>query len=163
MLFSYYFYLSFFNTVAPEVAQCRPYDTKCDVYSFSILLWYAREKKIIDVNIVSVLSRLTFFLFLFWTRELLALQPSFSPCSPDVFIDRVVIKNQRPIVNEKWPPLTRILIPEAWNKDPKVRPDMKRAAIMIRGDLNDMTTDDHVRRRTQHMQDRSTHSIDGGM
>lgn len=119
--------------MAPEVAQCKPYDTKCDVYSFSILLW-----------------------------ELLALQPAFTSCSPDVFLDRVVIKNQRPVINEKWPPLTRIMIPEAWAKDPKARPDMKRVAIMLRGDLNDMTTDENVRRRTQHMDDRSMHSMDGG-
>ena len=90
----------------------------------------------------------------------MALKPSFSPCSPDQFIDRVVIKNLRPKIDEKWPPLTRIMIPEAWSKDPKERPDMKRVAIMLRGDLNDMTTDERVRRRTQHMADRSTHSME---
>jgi len=117
--------------MAPEVAQCKTYDTKCDVYSFSILLW-----------------------------ELLSLQPAFRSCSPDQFIDLVVIKNKRPVIDNKWPPLTRLAIPEAWDKDPKARPDMKRMAIMIRGDLNDMTTDVRVRRRTQHMEDRSTHSIE---
>jgi len=64
------------------------------------------------------------------------------------------------VIDSKWPPLTRLVIPEAWDKDPKARPDMKRVAIMIRGDLNDMTTDENVRHRTQHMHDRSTHSLE---
>ena len=77
------------------------------------------------------------------------------------FIDLVVIKNKRPVIDKTWPPLTRLVLPEAWDKDPKSRPDMKRVAIMIRGDLNDMTTDARVRQRTQHMEDRSSHSMDG--
>lgn len=77
------------------------------------------------------------------------------------FIDLVVIKNKRPVIDKTWPPLTRLVLPEAWDKDPKSRPDMKRVAIMIRGDLNDMTTDARVRHRTQHMEDRSTHSMEG--
>ena len=94
------------------------------------------------------------------TRELLSLEPAFKGCTADQFIDRVIIKNQRPKVDKTWPPLSRLVLPEAWDKDPRARPDMKRVAIMIRGDLNDLTTDDQVLHRTQHMEERSTHSMD---
>jgi hypothetical protein len=35
---------------------------------------------------------------------------------------------------------------------------MKRVAILIRGDLNDMSTDDSVLNRTIHLLNRSSHS-----
>ena len=52
------------------------------------------------------------------------------------------------------------MIPEAWEHDPRKRPDMKRVAILIRGDLNDMTCDDSVLHRTRHMDDRSNASLE---
>ena len=55
--------------------------------------------------------------------------------------------------------LTRLMLPEAWDDDPAKRPDMKRVAILIRGDLNDLTTDDRVLHRTKHLQNRSQHSM----
>ena len=115
--------------MAPEVAECKNYDTKCDVYSFAILLW-----------------------------ELLMLKPAFGGYSATKFVEEVVVKKERLPVPKAWPPLTRLMIPDAWDPDPRKRPDMKRVAIVIRADLNDLSDDESVRRRTQHMDDRSVHS-----
>jgi serine/threonine protein kinase len=117
--------------MAPEVALMTTYDSKCDVFSFSILLW-----------------------------EILSLAPAFKGLSPTQFMEDVVVKHERLAVPKTWPPLTRLMLPEAWDQDPKVRPDMKRVAILIRGDLNDMTDDVKILRRTIHMTQRSNHSFE---
>lgn len=114
------------------------YDSKCDVFSFAILLW-----------------------------EILSLRQCCKDFTPTQFVERVVVKNERFPIKKCWPPLTRLMLPEAWDPDPRKRPDMKRVAILIRGDLNDMTNDDKVIRRTKHMNQRSQHSFneevnDGG-
>jgi hypothetical protein len=51
------------------------------------------------------------------------------------------------------------MIPEAWDDNPQKRPEMKRVAILIRGDLNSMSTDDTVLHRTLHMMNRSRHDV----
>jgi Protein tyrosine and serine/threonine kinase len=122
--------LSYFLSVAPEVIKMESYDTKADVYSFAILLW-----------------------------EILALRPSCQNMTPSEFVDRIVVQNERFPIHKSWPPLTRLLLPEAWDVNPSKRPDMKRVAIILRGDLNDMTNDETVLRRTNHMRDRSDHSF----
>lgn len=116
--------------MAPEVAKMEPYDTKCDCFSFAILLW-----------------------------EMLMLKPAFKGMTPSDFMEKVVLQSERLTVDKHLPPLTRLMIPEAWDKDPTARPDMKRIAIIIRADLNDMTTDERVLRRTKHMNNRSNHSF----
>ena len=118
--------------MAPEVARMETYDTKCDVFSFSILLW-----------------------------EILALRQAFKGMTATTFMEKVVIEHGRLIVPKTFPPLTRLMIPEAWDPDPAKRPDMKRVALLIRGDLNDMTTDEQILRRTKHMRNRSNHSLSG--
>mmetsp|Transcript_16849 Transcript_16849/g.21977 ORF Transcript_16849/g.21977 Transcript_16849/m.21977 type:complete len:477 (-) Transcript_16849:100-1530(-) len=117
--------------MAPEVAKMVPYDTKCDVFSFAILLW-----------------------------EMLACRPAFDNYTSLEYMDKVVTEQERLDVSKTWPPLTRLMIPEAWDDDPKKRPDMKRIAILIRGDLNDMTTDERILHRTKHLASRSQHSFD---
>jgi serine/threonine protein kinase len=117
--------------MAPEVALMSTYDTKCDVFSFSILLW-----------------------------EILSLGPAFKELSPTQFMEKVVVSHERLPVPKTWPPLTRLMLPEAWDNDPKVRPDMKRVAILIRGDLNDMTDDVMILNRSQHMLRRTDHSFE---
>ena len=106
------------------------YDTKCDVFSFAILLW-----------------------------EILSLKQAFDGLTPTGFVEKVVVGKERLEVSNDWPALTRLMIPEAWDNDPKKRPDMKRVAILIRGDLNDMSTDEQIMHRTKHMQQRSDHSL----
>lgn len=105
------------------------YDTKCDVFSFAILLW-----------------------------EIMSLKQSFQGLAPTTFVERVVVEKTRPKVPRDFPPLTRLLIPEAWDDDPRKRPDMKRVAVMIRADLNDVSSSEDVLHRTDHMLNRSRHS-----
>jgi len=90
--------------------------------------------------------------------EILNLQQAYKGLSPSEFVDRVIVGKTRLPVPNTIPPLTRLMIPEAWDDDPRNRPDMKRIAILIRGDLNDMTSDDAILHRTKHMDDRSNHS-----
>ena len=115
--------------MAPEVVRMETYDTKCDVFSFAILFW-----------------------------EIMGLKESFQGLSPTTFVERVVVEKTRPKVSKTWPPLTRLLIPEAWDDDPRKRPDMKRVAVMIRADLNDVSSSEDVLHRTDHMLNRSRHS-----
>lgn len=115
--------------MAPEVAECHPYDTKCDVFSFAILLW-----------------------------EILMMKPAFKGYSRREFLLRVVRNNDRPIIKRGWPPLTRLALRDGWVGDPQQRPDMKRIASLLRGDLNELSNDPKIVDRTNHMRDRSSHS-----
>jgi serine/threonine protein kinase len=120
--------------MAPEVAECKPYDEKCDVFSYAILLW-----------------------------EILALRGAFRGFSRREYLDRVCREKERLPLPRQWPPLTRLMIKEAWDNDPAKRPTMKRVAALVRGDLNELTTDEEVQNRTTHMRERSAHSARGNV
>lgn len=115
--------------MAPEVAECKPYDCKADVFSFSILLW-----------------------------EMLSLRTAYKGYSRREFLERVVRAKERLSLPRSCPPLTKLVIREGWDNEPQRRPDMKRVAALLRGDLNDMTSDPKVRDRTQHLMQRSARS-----
>lgn len=108
------------------------YDDKCDVFSFATLLW-----------------------------EILALKVAYKGYSRREYMERVVQHKERLVIYRQWPALTKLLISEAWEHDPKKRPDMKRMSAMIRGDLNELSNDDMVQNRTSHMRQRSLHSFRG--
>jgi Protein tyrosine and serine/threonine kinase len=116
--------------MAPEVALGKPYDSKCDVFSFAILVW-----------------------------EIFSLKPAFKGFKIPEYRDRVVHRNERLPLPKKMMPLTKLVVKESWNADPTKRPDMKRVAAMIRGDLNEMSDDTSVQNRTIHMINRSRHSF----
>jgi Protein tyrosine and serine/threonine kinase len=116
--------------MAPEIALCQPYDSKCDVFSFAILLW-----------------------------EIFSLKTAFKGYKIPDYLGRVVRGNERPPLPKKIRPLTKLVVKESWDHDPTKRPDMKRVASMIRGDLNDMSDDTSVQNRTKHMCDRSRQSF----
>lgn len=118
--------------MAPEVALSKPYDSKCDVFSFAILLW-----------------------------EILAIKAAFKTLTKKEYLNQVMMGTVRPPIHKSWPPLTRAMMKAAWDPDPYDRPDMKNIATLIRTDLNDMSNDDSVLHRTQHMVDRSQHSDSG--
>ena len=86
------------------------------------------------------------------------LQDAFQNYNRREFLERVVRKKERLPIRRHWPPLTRLMIKEAWDHNPEKRPSMKRVAVLLRGDLNEMTNDSSVRERTEHMRERSAHS-----
>jgi hypothetical protein len=90
---------------------------------------------------------------------MLSLKKAFKGFSLRQYMERIVRGKERPHIKRSWPPLTRLMIQEAWENDPQKRPSMKRVAVLIRSDLNEMTTDLNVQDRTQHMRERSAHSI----
>lgn len=94
--------------------------------------------------------------------EVLALKPAFGGgLSRKQYYDRVSLGGERPQVSVKWPPLTRQIMQECWATDPKERPSFKRVSELIRADLEDMSMDEEVIHRTQHMQQRSIRSRHG--
>ena len=80
----------------------QAYDTKCDVFSFAILLW-----------------------------EMLSCKPAFDDYSSLDYMNKVVTDEERLPIDKAWPPLTRLMIPEAWDTDPRKRPDMKVRSWMV--------------------------------
>jgi serine/threonine protein kinase len=115
--------------MAPEVALGKPYGREADVFSFSILLW-----------------------------EMLALDWAFNGYDTKEYFLRVCARNERLSIPKSWPVIIRTILAEAWDKDPQKRPNMKRIGTLIRGDLEDMTTDATVTNRTEHMMNRSRRS-----
>ena len=117
--------------MAPEIMLGKPYDTKVDVFSLSILMW-----------------------------EILSLKWAFPGYYLREYCERVCKQNERlPVDRRNWPAILRMIMVEAWDEDPKKRPDMKRLGSLIRGDLHDMTEDAAVVNRTQHMLSQSLRSF----
>jgi serine/threonine protein kinase len=117
--------------MAPEIVQRLPYDTKCDVFSFGILLW-----------------------------EMLALKPAFGGgLSPHEYRQRVVFLSERPSIRRDWPESIKTLLRTAWDESPQNRPTMTNVAATIRSSLNPMTADPAVRHRSVFLMDRSALSF----
>jgi len=96
--------------MAPEVGLKQPYDTKADVYSWSMILWYS-----------------------------MALEPPMGMYTPNMFIDRVFKKGYRPVLRDKWAEGLKNLLTKCWSPDIKERPDFEEvmAAIQVEIDLVD--------------------------
>jgi serine/threonine protein kinase len=116
--------------MAPEICKGEPYDTEADVFSFAILLW-----------------------------EILSLQWAFNGCSLKEYYKRVALHHERLPITSSWPVIVRTILVEAWDKDPQKRPSMKRIGTLIRADLQDLSEDDNVVNRTEHMMNRSKRSF----
>eukprot|EP00980_Cylindrotheca_fusiformis_P002649 scaffold620_cov103-Cylindrotheca_fusiformis.AAC.9 len=116
--------------MAPEVVFGKPYGQSADVFSFGILLW-----------------------------EILTLNWAFNGYAPQEYFMRVAKNNERLAVPRNAPPMIRTILPEAWDKDPKRRPTMKRMGALIRGELEDISADSEIVNRSQHMMNRSARSI----
>lgn len=116
--------------LSPENVEGKPYDCKTDVFSLSILI-----------------------------SEILTLKRAYPPFTKREYMDKVVRAKLRPKLDKEIPSLTSIMLREAWDHNPEKRPDMSRVSVMLRGDLNDMTTDDRVKNRTQHLASRTRHSM----
>jgi serine/threonine protein kinase len=79
--------------MAPEVALCKPYTEKVDVYSFGILLWQMARDRI-----------------------------PFKGMNKEEFMKAVVNDNERPKLDSSWPVGFSSLLTSCWNKDPLKRP-----------------------------------------
>lgn len=115
--------------MAPEVALGKPYDREADVFSFAVLLW-----------------------------EILSVDWAFNGYDARQYFVRVCAENQRLPVQRSWPAMVRVVIQEGWDPNPQKRPNMKRVGNLLRGELEDITTDTAVLNRTQHMMNRSQRS-----
>ena len=100
-----------FPYMAPEVDNLHPYNEKCDVFSFSILLW-----------------------------EVLALDFCFSSIYTHAeFHQRVSQGGERPPLPQSWPTLTRQIMRDAWSSSPSDRPTFVEIRTMLRSDLKHLT------------------------
>jgi hypothetical protein len=150
--------------MAPEIALRKPYNEKCDVFSFSMLFW-----------------------------EIITLEFLFPDYRIKDYYTRVCQNNERPSLvhpTKVWntiPQVVKTIIVEGWSIDSKKRPDMKRIGTLLRGLLNDMVIKlkasehfgldskgefiiddstngsdiDAIKNRTQHMMNRSHASKHG--
>jgi len=89
--------------MAPEVAKKQHYNLSADVYSFGILFWY-----------------------------IMALEPPFCLYTNEMILDRVCMKNHRPLALAAWPEDYARIMKSCWNEDAKVRPDFNEVKESVR-------------------------------
>ena len=116
--------------MAPEVALSKPYNEKCDVYSFSIVLF-----------------------------EIVSLQPPFSKRTKLNFSRKVLRGEARPRIHRSIPPFTKKVLKRSWSESHTVRPDMATIAELLQCDVDHLAKDDLVHARTHHILNLSNHSI----
>ena len=119
--------------MAPECMLGQKYNHKVDIFGFGILLW-----------------------------EMFALKIPFKGFNRYDFIHKVCKgPKMRPDTKIKCPTLTKGIMLECWHEDPKLRPEFSRITAILRGEMNDMTEENHgsIRDRTQHLMDRSKVSM----
>uniref|UniRef100_A0A6V1S4W8 Protein kinase domain-containing protein n=1 Tax=Heterosigma akashiwo TaxID=2829 RepID=A0A6V1S4W8_HETAK len=92
--------------MAPEVMQSIPYNEKCDIYGFSIILW-----------------------------QMATLRKPFEGMEVAEFRDRVTLARQRPPMHKKWPPDFCALVEDGWqhkfNERPSAAEMIRRLDDMI--------------------------------
>ncbi|KAL7541284.1 hypothetical protein ACHAXR_011179 [Thalassiosira sp. AJA248-18] len=102
--------------MAPEVADCQPYNQKADVYSF------ARCNK-------AKANMLTFLLNVIYTMagiilwELVAFKKPYDGMNREEFYSRVVHGGERPVINKKWPEDLTELMKSCWDAEVVQRPN----------------------------------------
>jgi serine/threonine protein kinase len=115
--------------MAPEVALGKPYDREADVYSFAVLLW-----------------------------EIVSLDWAYNGYDTRQYFIQVCAHNQRLPVKRSWPAMVRVIIEEGWDPNPQKRPNMSRIGTLLRGELADLTSDNAILNRTQHLMNKSRRS-----
>lgn len=90
--------------MAPEVANDRPYNTSCDIYSYGIVLW-----------------------------EMLALKEPYCGFTMRMMHTKVWSSAQiRPEVDSEWPVPIKLLLKRAWSHDIKERNTMKNISAILK-------------------------------
>jgi serine/threonine protein kinase len=93
--------------MAPEVADCLPYNWSVDVYSFGIILW-----------------------------EMNAGKKPFDGLNRDMFYERVVHGGERPPLRSKWPEDLKLLMKDCWDADTTKRPKFRDILRRLDGMLD---------------------------
>ena len=88
--------------MAPEVALCRHYDQRCDIYSLAIVLW-----------------------------ELWSLKKPYSKMNRRQIQERVICGGERLKVGVSWPDQIQDSIKQCWAEDPELRPALESISDAI--------------------------------
>jgi serine/threonine protein kinase len=118
-----------FRYMAPEVANSLYYNQRCDVYSFSLLLW-----------------------------EMLMLQRPYDNFpDQEVFMRKVFQQNTRPTIPKKWSRSLRALLAAGWSADQDHRLDMSILRSMLRAEVMHCKDGDETTLKGDSFLRRSTH------
>ncbi|KAI2490712.1 protein tyrosine kinase [Fragilaria crotonensis] len=119
--------------MAPEVAMSKPYNEKCDVYSFGILFY-----------------------------EIVALKPPFSQHVLKNYTAKVLKGGARPPIKRTFPSCTKKILKSSWSVSHTNRPDMATIVKLIQSDVELLEQGALVHARSNHMMNLSKHSLNGG-
>jgi serine/threonine protein kinase len=115
--------------MAPEVMLAKPYNEKCDVFSFGILLY-----------------------------EIISLKPPYHLSVKKGYLRKVAQGGRRPKINPKWPSMTKDIMSTSWAASPRERPSMKSICKMIKVDLMQIDTRESIKSRLDLIANISRHS-----
>ena len=101
--------------MAPEVALGKPYNEKCDVFSFGILMY-----------------------------EIVSLRPPFSMAIMKNYLKFVAKGGKRPHIKERWPSMTKVIMKSSWMSSPCTRPRMEKICMMIKMDLQELEMENNI-------------------
>ena len=116
--------------MAPEVVLGKPYNEKCDVFSFGILLY-----------------------------EIISLKPPFSMAVNKNYSSLVAKGGKRPRIKTKWPSMTKEIMRSSWMSSPFARPSMRNVCKMINVDLQELETEEKIASRMDCIANISRHSV----
>jgi serine/threonine protein kinase len=115
--------------IAPEVTLGRPYNEKCDVFSFAILLY-----------------------------EIVSLKPPYNLATKKDYIRKVVQGEKRPSIKPLWPMVIKEALKSSWSASPEERPSMKVICNLLQAELESYDTEQNVLSRMEHIANASWHS-----
>jgi len=95
--------------MAPEVNQNKPYNSKADVYSFSLVLW-----------------------------EMLALEKPFADYTQSMHKKSIVENGKRPDMDPSWPLGIQKLLAKSWHPNIAQRPTMKEICNILRMEMAEL-------------------------
>ena len=101
--------------MAPEVANCEPYDKRVDAYSFGILFW-----------------------------QICSLTTPYAGYSTKMHAEKVVRQGDRPPLDSTWPLTWTTLMKECWSTDTFARPDFDKIVSILDEEVSQMVHEEGV-------------------